>query len=284
MWSPCSSFSASKVPDTVEYQQVFLYGDENGVLKSCLQEGYRAGTLKSDIQRKNFPSHFVCMTIEKMNAGSVQNWLDKEALTPHGMMVVLQEVAAALAYMHGCGITHNDMKPENIFLHSDGRYVTSKLGDLGLAQKSADTTSDVTRYGMSGFAMATGEHYGTRHYSKDKISTFVSEVAACVHGCGIAGRLGAALEEDLPVLLEKVLSEKVTMKEVRDWKTLQGFEFLDEGGLKTAPSASRAQCRGLVGSWSVVVVDLVVVDVFLVGLAVVLALVAAVQTTPQKSY
>ena len=24
------------------------------------------------------------MTIEKMNAGSVQNWLDKEALTPHG--------------------------------------------------------------------------------------------------------------------------------------------------------------------------------------------------------
>ena len=29
----------------VEYQQVFLYGDENGVLKSCLQEGYRAGAL-----------------------------------------------------------------------------------------------------------------------------------------------------------------------------------------------------------------------------------------------
>ena len=33
------------------------------------------------------------------------------------------------------------------------------------------------------------------------------------------------------------------MKEVRDWKTLQGFEFLDEGGLKTAPSASPSASR-----------------------------------------
>ena len=48
-------------------------------------------------------------------------------------MVVLQQIATALAYMHSNEITHNDMKrgtqnekmtpprPENIFLHSDGR-------------------------------------------------------------------------------------------------------------------------------------------------------------------
>eukprot|EP00913_Durusdinium_trenchii_P028936 g27131.t1 len=35
--------------------------------------------------------------------------------------------------------------------------------------------------------------------------------------------------QDLPRLLQKVLSESVSMKEVRDWKTLQGFDFPDEG-------------------------------------------------------
>ncbi|CAK9044783.1 Serine/threonine-protein kinase dkf-1 [Durusdinium trenchii] len=94
----------------VEYLNVYLYGDENQTFKKKLQDGYRDGKLKSDIQRKSFPTHYVCMTIEEMNCGSVQGWLDKEILNPQGMMVVLQEVAAALAYMHSNEITHNDMK------------------------------------------------------------------------------------------------------------------------------------------------------------------------------
>eukprot|EP00435_Cladocopium_sp_Y103_P009707 s3418_g2.t1 len=49
-----------------------------------------------------------------------------------------------------------------------------------------------------------------------------------VNGCGVTGRLGDALM-DLPKLFQKVFSESVTMAEVRDWKTLQGFDFLDEG-------------------------------------------------------
>ena len=120
------------------------------------------------------------------------------------MMVILQEIAAALAYMHENGITHNDMKlrpePNSIprsgsselvaptpgprtssctakaaptsvtvgredaakrpvtmtgmclharfgsvpFAFAPG-YIHSKLGDLGLAQKSKNRTSDVTR-------------------------------------------------------------------------------------------------------------------------------------------
>jgi len=212
----------------VEYLNVYLYGDENQTFKKRLQDGYREGKLKSDIQRKNFPTHYVCMTIEQMNCGSVQNWLDKEMLSPQGMMVVLKEVAAALAYMHANEITHNDMKPENIFLHSDGRRIVSKLGDLGLAEKSTNTTSDVTRYGMTGFSMATGEKYGTRHFSKAQISSYVAEVEACVNGCGVTGRLGEALM-DLPKLFQKVFSESVTMTQVKDWKSLQGFDFLDEG-------------------------------------------------------
>eukprot|EP00913_Durusdinium_trenchii_P028935 g27130.t1 len=70
----------------VEYLNVYLYGDENQTFKKKLQDGYRDGKLKSDIQRKSFPTHYVCMTIEEMNCGSVQGWLDKEILNPQGIL------------------------------------------------------------------------------------------------------------------------------------------------------------------------------------------------------
>eukprot|EP00931_Biecheleriopsis_adriatica_P114752 TRINITY_DN90664_c0_g1_i1.p1 TRINITY_DN90664_c0_g1~~TRINITY_DN90664_c0_g1_i1.p1 ORF type:complete len:474 (+),score=75.90 TRINITY_DN90664_c0_g1_i1:77-1498(+) len=218
-------------PNIVEYQSAFLYADENEVLKKRLLSGYSEGKLKSDIDRKRFPERYVCMTIELMNAGSVQGWLDKEILSPEGMLVTLRSVAAALAYMHENGVTHNDMKPENIFLHSDGRIVTVKLGDLGLAQRSQDRSSDVTRYGMTGFCMATGEAYGTRKYHKDEVRKLVAEVKECVQNCGLDGTLAIALN-DLPELLKQVLTESVKMSEVRDWKSLQRWEFYDEGASK----------------------------------------------------
>lgn len=106
----------------MEYLNVYLYGDENQTFKKRLQDGYRdggflrihvhvdasglSGKLKSDIQRKSFPTHYVllgfhsaasllalcgprCMTIEQMNCGSVQNWLDKEMLSPQGCLADL---------------------------------------------------------------------------------------------------------------------------------------------------------------------------------------------------
>jgi transcriptional regulator with GAF, ATPase, and Fis domain len=46
------------------------------------------------------------------------------------LLKLLGDVAGALATLHAAGLVHHDVKPENIFIGSDGGY---RLGDLGLA-------------------------------------------------------------------------------------------------------------------------------------------------------
>ncbi|CAE8704249.1 unnamed protein product [Polarella glacialis] len=166
--------------------------------------GYAEGKLKPDIQRSKFPEQFLFITMEFMNRGTVQNWIDQETLQPSGMLAILQNVATALAHLHENGVTHNDMKPENVLLHADSNgRVQVKLADLGMAQSSENRSSDITRYGMSALCMVTGEKYGTRKFVVGKIEEFVSDVQSCVQESGIDGRLGTSLAE-LPEILRKV--------------------------------------------------------------------------------
>jgi TonB family protein len=57
---------------------------------------------------------------------------------------VLRQIASALAYIHGRGIVHRDVKPENVFLEADGHVL---LSDLGIA-KANDAPSSVTLTGV----------------------------------------------------------------------------------------------------------------------------------------
>lgn len=210
-------------PNIVQYDSAYLYGDEEQVLTRCLKAGYSDGKLKSDIARKKFPEQYLFITMEFMNRGTLQNMIDEELLAAEGMLAVLQSVAKALAHLHENGVTHNDMKPENVLLHQEGRKVQVKLGDLGMAQRSQHRTSDITRYGMSALCMVTGEAYGKRKFAESQIDEFVTDVSSAVEHAGLDGKLGAALA-DLPSLLRQVFNQRVTMKQVSDLKTLQGWE------------------------------------------------------------
>lgn len=54
------------------------------------------------------------------------------------------QLASALAYAHGCGVVHRDVKPSNILLSSDGR--TAKLLDFGVARiGDGDTQAQLGR-------------------------------------------------------------------------------------------------------------------------------------------
>merc|ERR1712176_1136221 len=108
-------------------------------------------------------------------------------LLPGGMFVVLQKVACALAYMHSEGVTHNDIKPENVMLHQSGKgpessEVVVKLGDLGLATKSQDRTADFWQYGMTMFCMVTGEKFGSRKYRLENVPEFLEEFKGTIEG------------------------------------------------------------------------------------------------------
>lgn len=211
----------------VDYHSAFLFADTERVMRAKLMQGYSDGKLKGTGTR-SFPDTFVCMVEELMNCGTVQHWIDESLLKPTGMLVVMQQVADALAYMHDRGVTHNDMKPENVLLHHEGKHIFVRVGDLGLAEKSDNRTSDITRFGMTTLCMATGEQFGTRRFKPESIDEFVSDIESCTKECGAEGRLGASLSK-LPTLLKAILEERMSMQQVRDSESLQGWEFLEEG-------------------------------------------------------
>jgi serine/threonine-protein kinase len=96
--------------------------------------------------------------MEYVEGESAQTRLDRKGrVDPLEAIAIVIHVATALDYgWRKAALIHRDIKPDNIFLSSDGEV---KLGDLGLA-KSAGQAQGITIAGVS---------MGTPHYiSPDK--------------------------------------------------------------------------------------------------------------------
>ncbi len=87
------------------------------------------GETSKDLERSSAPSHRL--------------WL-------RNVVAIVRQVAEALAYSHGRGILHRDVKPSNILLGLDGR---ARLTDFGLAK--SEGSQDLT---------VTGDVVGTLRY------------------------------------------------------------------------------------------------------------------------
>lgn len=220
-----------KCSTLVDYDDVMLHNDDDKSFEKLLKTGYELGKLKSRTARSKFPDRYVCLTEELMNRGTVQDWIDHGNLLPGGMLCVMKSVASALAFMHAKGVTHNDIKPENVMCHQDNpdderSHVTVKLGDLGCATMSSDTVADYWQYGMTAFCMITGEKFGARKYMKENVSGFCDECAAAVKAGQNEGALGVALSK-VPDMLRRVFPQQQTMEEVQNDDCLQGWTFFD---------------------------------------------------------
>lgn len=229
-------------PHIVDYKDVILHADDDKMVLELLKAAQEQGKLQSKTKRSVFPDRYLCLTQEFMNRGTVQDWMDREILMAGGMLVVMRSVAGALAHMHQHGLTHNDIKPENIFLAqpepaatasrpaaSAGGEVIVKLGDLGLADRSTDRSNDFSQYGMTTLCMTTGEKFGTRKFQQHLVVDFINEVASLVGEAGSDAEVGdiAKTLAELPEILRRVWGAEVTMAELRDWPSLQNWGFFD---------------------------------------------------------
>lgn len=71
------------------------------------------------------------LVYELLQGETLAERLERGPLTRSEVRRVLRSVAAGLSHMHATGVVHRDVKPDNVFIETDGNV---KILDLGLAQ------------------------------------------------------------------------------------------------------------------------------------------------------
>lgn len=119
-------------------------------------------------------------------------------LAPSDASRVLRDVAWALAYAHGQGVIHRDVKPDNILLENNGRVL---VADFGIASVVAGAG-----------ALSTGEVVGTPEFmSPEQALGEVVDARSDLYSLGIVGYFVCSAA--LPFEAEKatdVLAKQVT--------------------------------------------------------------------------
>src|SRR5688572_20246808 len=129
-----------------------------------------------------------------------------ERLRTHGPLPpvdasrILREVAWALAYAHGRGIVHRDVKPDNILLET--RTGRALVTDFGIAHtENADVATD------------SGKIMGTAHFmSPEQAANEPLDGRSDIYGLGVVGYLAVSgrlpfESSNLPALLLKQATE-----------------------------------------------------------------------------
>src|SRR5437868_2577480 len=120
-------------------------------------------------------------------------------LPPADATRVLREVAWALAYAHGRGIVHRDVKPDNIMLEAaTGRALVT---DFGIAHGGADAATD------------SGKIMGTAHFmSPEQAAGEPLDGRSDIYALGVVGYLAVSgrlpfESSNLPALLVRQATE-----------------------------------------------------------------------------
>ena len=101
-------------------------------------------------------------------------------MSPPRAVAIVRQIAAALDAAHAAGVTHRDVKPENILITGDD---FAYLVDFGIARAAADPGLTQT-----GTAMGTYKYMAPERFSDDEV-TYRSDIysLACVLGECLTG-------------------------------------------------------------------------------------------------
>jgi serine/threonine protein kinase len=90
----------------------------------------------------------VGIVLEWINGRDLRYWLKqhRQPFTPFQIREVMMPVVDAVGYAHEKGIVHRDLKPGNIIFHHEGKRITAKVADFGIA-KMLDEVDSQTKTG-----------------------------------------------------------------------------------------------------------------------------------------
>lgn len=101
------------------------------------------------------------LVLEFCDGGSLQHALEQGNVSDARLWQWMREIAEALAYLHGQGMLHRDLKAENILIDRHGR---AKLADLGVAQVDAllqDSEAKAVNMGLQDMGFPARSPEGT---------------------------------------------------------------------------------------------------------------------------
>ena len=78
-------------------------------------------------------SREIYLIMEHAEFGGLSGFLKSHQVTEPQVSVIMRQIFEGLEYLHTCGITHKDLKPDNILVTS-ADPLTIKLTDFGLSE------------------------------------------------------------------------------------------------------------------------------------------------------
>lgn len=210
------------------FDDVMLHADDDKIIDDFLKVGFEQGKLHGrlgyDMMKQEVPDRFIALLVEFMNRGTVQDWIDEQILYTGGMLVVMHSVASALSHLHSLDISHNDIKPENVFLKQTDTSncrstVLVKLGDLGLAGVSCNFDKDYELYCAMVVCMASYKPFEQISHAPDHFKE--------LHGFwkNAGGEEVKVAASNVPHALARLWAQDTSMDELLQETWLQGWDF-----------------------------------------------------------
>ncbi|GAB5359095.1 hypothetical protein AAMO2058_000515000 [Amorphochlora amoebiformis] len=92
-----------------------------------------------------YTDYAVYLFLEYMSGGDLlQHIVKQKTFTEEDARHIIQQIAMTLEYIHGKGVIHRDLKPDNIIYRSEKPHSDVVLADFGLAKQT-----DASRYAQS---------------------------------------------------------------------------------------------------------------------------------------
>lgn len=143
-------------------------------------------------------------TIQGIGLGLVTEWVEGETLdcwAGHAdrkeRRLISDQLLRAVAYMHGYGVTHLDLKPQNVMVTGHGENVALKIVDFGMAQTDNNV---LFRHpgGTQGFSAPEQWEEGYEPSPRSDVYS-VGRLLALIDGGGVYRRLASRATSAYPL-------------------------------------------------------------------------------------
>lgn len=145
--------------------------------------------------------HYIAMDF--VEGSTLADLISKGKTSRRELLRILEDVARAVAYAHGKGVIHRDLKPDNVLVNVEGRAI---LTDFGLARNEGSHTR----------LTASQAVMGTPHYmAPEQVRGRQKEIGRCTDVYGLGAILYEILAGHPPFvastnigLFQKILNEE----------------------------------------------------------------------------